>query len=173
MIVENYQSIGVLSRLHGVHGEALFIAGNKLSKDFNKTEWVFIIVDGLPVPFFISEIRIKTESTALLKLEGIEKAEDMDEFIGLEVCLPSKKLRKSKEKALPGDIKGYKVIDEKHGEIGIAEAVINYQENYLLQIFNNKKEILVPIAEDILKEIDDKKKCIFINAPEGLIELYL
>jgi ribosomal 30S subunit maturation factor RimM len=31
----------------------------------------------------------------------------------------------------------------------------------------------VPVVEEIVKEIDRKKKTIYIEAPEGLIDLYI
>ncbi len=34
-------------------------------------------------------------------------------------------------------------------------------------------EILVPLNNDILKEVDRENKSLKINAPEGLIEIYL
>jgi 16S rRNA processing protein RimM len=34
-------------------------------------------------------------------------------------------------------------------------------------------EILVPLNKDILKEVDRESKSLKINAPEGLIEIYL
>jgi 16S rRNA processing protein RimM len=38
---------------------------------------------------------------------------------------------------------------------------------------NGSKEVLIPLIEGIVKEVDRKKKTMTITAPEGLIELYL
>ena len=42
-----------------------------------------------------------------------------------------------------------------------------------MQIFQDKKEILIPLNQDFIKKIDFKKKSILIDAPEGLIGFYL
>jgi 16S rRNA processing protein RimM len=36
-----------------------------------------------------------------------------------------------------------------------------------------ERQILIPINEEIIKEIDRKNKSIYISAPNGLIDLYL
>jgi 16S rRNA processing protein RimM len=68
---------------------------------------------------------------------------------------------------------GYKVIDAHYGEVGILEAVIDFQVNPLIQILNNGAEVLIPLREGLVKKLDRKNKIMNIEAPEGLIELYL
>jgi 16S rRNA processing protein RimM len=45
--------------------------------------------------------------------------------------------------------------------------------NPLLQINLNGTEILVPIFEGLIQKVERKKKELYIQAPEGLIDLYL
>ena len=37
----------------------------------------------------------------------------------------------------------------------------------------NDKEILVPAIDEIFEKIDRENKTIYINAPDGLIDIYL
>ena len=37
----------------------------------------------------------------------------------------------------------------------------------------NDKEILIPIIDQVIKKVDRKEKKMFIEAPNGLIDLYL
>jgi 16S rRNA processing protein RimM len=172
MTAENYQHIGKITKLHGFQGEVVLLAENGFDKNFHKTELVFLLIDGLPVPFFISRLQIKSTQSAIIKFDDIDTAEEIEDLLGTQVLIPKKKGKKSQSTIGINDIKGYKVIDLKKGEVGTAETVLNYQANYLLQVFRDKKEILIPVTEEIVKEIDDKNKCIFIDAPEGLLELY-
>jgi len=43
----------------------------------------------------------------------------------------------------------------------------------LLQLDHNGKEILLPISDELILEVDRENKILYISAPEGLIELYL
>jgi 16S rRNA processing protein RimM len=173
MSAENHRRIGKLIKLHGIHGEAVLIADTIFPKKFEKTEWLFLLIDGLPVPFFVSEITVRTESSAVIKLADVHSSEEMEEFIGYEVAIQESKKKRRSSKSLETikDIKGYVVIDSQHGEIGIAKTILNYQENYLLQLFKGTKEILIPVHEQTITDIDDNTKTIFVNTPEGLLDL--
>jgi 16S rRNA processing protein RimM len=65
------------------------------------------------------------------------------------------------------------MVDEVMGEIGQIETVLEYPNQNVFQVFKDKKEILIPIRDEIIKKVDRKKKTITILAPEGLIDLYL
>jgi 16S rRNA processing protein RimM len=172
MITANCQRIGKIAKLHSVKGEILLIADNSFDKNFEKTKQIFLLVDELPVPFFISNIRLKSEVSAIIKFDGIDSAEEIEEYVGVEVLIPKKKGRKSKaESYKTNNIKDYKVIDSKHGEIGVAKTILNFQGNYLIQVFKDKKEILIPISDDIVERIDDYEKCVYLSIPDGLIHL--
>ena len=65
------------------------------------------------------------------------------------------------------------MVDTIFGEVGIIEDVIDLAVNPLLQIKHGAKEVLVPLAANVVQAIDRKKKIMTITAPEGLIELYI
>jgi 16S rRNA processing protein RimM len=171
MVAENCQSIGKLTKLHGYEGEAFLIATNELPKKFEKTEWLFFIIEGLPVPFFISNIKLRNDSTAIIKLADINTSEEMKELIGLEILIEIPKKNKKSKQITQFNIEGYIVLDIKLGKVGIAKTVLNYQENYLLQVFNGNHEILIPVNEFNIGKIDDAKKTIYVDLPDGLFEL--
>jgi ribosomal 30S subunit maturation factor RimM len=63
------------------------------------------------------------------------------------------------------------VWDEKQGELGIADELMEIAGNPLLKIISGNKELLIPAHPDIILEINDAKKLIRIHAPEGLTDL--
>jgi 16S rRNA processing protein RimM len=71
------------------------------------------------------------------------------------------------------EVMGYKVIDEVHGDIGVLSLVIDLKVNPLLQIMKDEKEILVPLIEGVVREVDRDNKELHIKSPDGLIDLYL
>jgi 16S rRNA processing protein RimM len=171
MVAENCRPIGKLTKLHGYEGEALFVANEDLPKKIEKTEWMFFVIEGLPVPFFVSNIKLRTETSAIVKLADVNNSEEVQKLIGLEVLIEiSNKGKKSKPFSRL-NVDGYIVTDFKFGKIGIAKTVLNFQENYLLQVFDNNREILIPVNEFNIGEINDSKKTIQVNIPDGLLEL--
>jgi 16S rRNA processing protein RimM len=106
-----------------------------------------------------------------VKLADVNTSKEVQKLIGLEVLIEiPDKGKKSKPISRP-NIDGYIVTDPKIGKIGIAKTVLNFQENYLLQVFDNNREILIPVNEFNIGEINDTKKTIQVSLPEGLLEL--
>ena len=62
-------------------------------------------------------------------------------------------------------------MDKKLGFIGIAGEIEDIANNPLLHVTHEGKEFLIPVHEDIILEINDRDKVIFIDAPDGLFEL--
>lgn len=71
------------------------------------------------------------------------------------------------------EVTGFKVIDVEKGEIGIIQSIIEYPAQPLFSIMNGDKEILIPVIDPIIKKVDREQRTITIEAPNGLIDLYL
>ena len=67
---------------------------------------------------------------------------------------------------------GFSVIENKK-VLGQVEAVIEQPQQILLQLSIRQKEVLIPLHENTLKNIDRKKKQVHVVLPEGLLDIYL
>jgi 16S rRNA processing protein RimM len=165
--------VGKIVRTFGSKGEML-CQFNSDTISLKKLESVFLKLNESLVPFFIELILPKTRNQAILKFLDVNSADDAYELAGSAVFLPVGMLPKSKVKKFNmSAIEGFTVIDLFYGEIGTVSSVLELPEQDLLQIDFNGKEILIPAVEEIVKKIDLKKKTIEVEAPEGLIDLYI
>jgi 16S rRNA processing protein RimM len=71
------------------------------------------------------------------------------------------------------EVSGFMVIDDVHGILGMISKVLELPNNPLFSIDHDGKEILIPIADEIIKKVDRRSRTIHIKAPEGLVDLYL
>ena len=71
------------------------------------------------------------------------------------------------------EIKGFTLVDAEKGELGPINEVIEYPTQAIIQVFKDKKEILIPILDQVIQKVDRKAKKLYVKAPEGLIEMYL
>jgi len=71
------------------------------------------------------------------------------------------------------EIKGFKIIDEQYGDLGVCVDVLEYPHQAIFQINHPKGEILVPIVDDVIINVDRTNKIIHIQAPDGLVEVYI
>ena len=70
-----------------------------------------------------------------------------------------------------GKLKGYTISDESNGEIGIIEEIIEMPQQEMAVLKLNKKEVLIPLNENLILEIDESKKIVTMDLPAGLVEL--
>ena len=167
--------LGTITKTHGIKGQVVIKLDRLSSDDIQKMEWVFIEIDGLPVPFFIEEHEEKTTDTFILSLENVVTEEDAVELIDNKVYIYKKDIRSgtiSETINHLSQIIGYTVIDTVKGEIGVLQDVLDIEMNPLLKIAHNKKEILLPVQNEFITAIDPKNKVISVTTPEGLIDLF-
>ena len=71
------------------------------------------------------------------------------------------------------EIKGFKVIDSTHGDIGTINGILDSKVNPLIEIQNGDIEIVIPKMDQYIDEIDWDNNTLYISAPDGLIDMYL
>ena len=92
---------------NGTDGELVLGFREIAPEDINLQEPVFIIFDGLPVPFYIESFQKRGNTKALVRLTDICSQEDVEEIAGKAVyieedCLPEMSLEEDGFAALVG-----------------------------------------------------------------------
>jgi 16S rRNA processing protein RimM len=166
--------LGYIAKLHGYKGEVSLFLDVTNPLDYVSLDSIFIDIDNHLTPFFIESIKLKQKGFAAIRLEGVTDENTARNLLRKNVYLPEKILPE-----LDGlnfydhEVVGYKIIDKTHGEVGILERVIDLEVNPLLQVMNGSKEILIPLLDGLVTKVDRDNKELHIQAPEGLIDLYL
>lgn len=168
---EDVYKIGIFNKPHGIHGELSFTFTDDV---FDRVEGDYLIclLDGIFVPFFIEEYRFRSDSTALVKLEGVDTAERARMFTNIEVYFPAQHA----QEAGPGELSwdffvGFRVEDVQHGELGEVVEVDNSTVNTLFVIEKDGNELLLPAQEEFIVNIDRMHRVMTVNIPEGLLSL--
>jgi len=163
--------IGKINKPHGINGEMSFTFTTDVF-DTENAEFLIFEIEGIFVPFYIESYRFKTETTALLKLENIENEEQAREFNGLSIYLPVEFREKVSEEEITMDyFIGFKLQDKMQGEIGTVTAIDQATENVLFIVEKDLNEILIPATDDFILEIDHEEKIIYVEIPDGLLEI--
>lgn len=164
---EDVYRIGKIGKPHGVKGEVSFQFDDDI---FDRTDADFLILelDGILVPFFMEEYRFRSDSLALMKLEGIDTQERARELTNCEVFFPREQ-QDDEENLSWAAIIGFTVIDEQtNTPVGTIASVDDSTENVLFELEDGT---LIPASEDLITNIDTKKRTITIDLPEGLLAL--
>ena len=166
--------LGKIAKLHGYKGEVSLFLDVTNPQDYATLDAIFIDINTQLTPFFIESIKLKNNGFAAVRLEGVNDEVTAKRILRKDVYLPAKVLPELEGiNYYDHEIEGYKVIDNKHGDIGLLESVIDFKVNPLLQILKGEKEILVPLIDGVVTKVDRNKKELHINTPDGLVELYL
>lgn len=166
-MIDTYK-IGTLTRTHGIGGE--------LSMNFTDDVWdradadyVFLEVDGILVPFFLEGWRFRSDSVALLKFQDIDSSEDANEYVGADVYFPHDLTPEPDEddEYTWKHFTGWQVVDSVCGALGEIDYVEDSTANTIFCIEGK----LVPATEDFIERIDAKERTIYMNLPDGLLDL--
>jgi 16S rRNA processing protein RimM len=165
--------IGRFTRSHGYKGQVIFKLEGFIFDEIINMEWVFVIIDGLPVPFFIENYSGRSNNTLLIKIENIDSVEKINLLIN-KPCYLSKNAILNKNHSSEGLFAktGYSIIDSKLGFIGMLDSIIENSQNPLLRILDKNREIFLPLQEEFIDEINDERKEIAVTTPIGLLDIF-
>jgi 16S rRNA processing protein RimM len=170
--MNNYFKIGRLAATFGLEGELVLEHSLGKKTSLKGLENIFIeeTKDSF-LPYFIESTKIKNDKEVYVKLEGISAKETAKPFIKKEVWLHENDFKKFAANAAPISLLGFMVINEDE-ELGEVCEVIEQPHQVLCKIMLNGKETLIPVHEDSLEKIDKKNRKLFVNLPDGLLDIY-
>ncbi len=162
--------IGIISKPHGVRGEVVFTFCDDVWHRVN-VPYLFVRVDGLLVPFFIEEYRLRSECSALLKFQQKDDCDAVRELCGQEVYFPFA-LRPEDVDADDDELLwrcycGFLVRDIERGDIGVIDDVDESTQNTLFVVGTT----LIPATLALIEDIDKDAHVVTMRLPEGLTEI--
>ncbi|QRR03870.1 ribosome maturation factor RimM [Dyadobacter sandarakinus] len=171
---DNCYLLGYILRTHGVSGNVVIYLDVDYPEEYEGLESVYVEVKGELVPYFIDDLNIQKQSNAIVAFEDVDTIEKAQALVGNSLYLPLDELAE-----LEGDqfyyheIKGYQVVDETRGELGIVREVYSLNGQDLIAMDYQGSEVLIPTADDIVLRADKQQQKLIVNLPEGLLEVYL
>ena len=130
------------------------------SLDFK--EPVFIVFDGLQVPFFILDYQAKG-ARAVVHLNDVCDLEDAEELVGRTIYADVEM-----EDDGEIDFTGWTIIDRGH-KLGVCTDLEAIPGNPCLNIrLADSREVLIPLHEDFIREANPRTRTLSLELPEGL-----
>lgn len=167
-------NLGHVAKLHGFKGEVSLFFDVTYPDQYSSLDALFIEINGFLTPFFVERITLGSKGFARVKLEGVDSETQARTLLGKLLFLPITVLPELKGNDFyDHEVIGYKVVDKHFGEVGTLSQIIDLQVNPLIQIDANGKEVLIPMRKDIILNVDRQNKTMEIDAPIGLIQMYI
>ena len=182
---------------NGTDGELILGFREIAPEDINLQEPVFIIFDGLPVPFYIESFQKRGNTKALVRLTDICSQEDVEEIAGKAVyieedCLPEMSLEEDGFAALVGwvlltpagipdqvgeDEETVGEDEETAGddeemelyEVGEITDFIDIPNNPCIEVETENGAVMIPLHEDLIISVDPENRELIMEVPDGLL----
>ncbi|MFN6092013.1 MAG: ribosome maturation factor RimM [Bacteroidota bacterium] len=171
---EHYQ-IGTIHRTHGVRGDMIMSLDTDTPSRYKTLKLIYLNLDGTLKEYDVTKITVREkEKSAVIHLNGIEDMTTAENYLKLDLYLPLSTLPKlSGKKFYYHEIIGMKVIDEKHGELGIIDNVYELPQHPVAEFTMKDKTVMFPLLDIFIDKISRSEMIFYTKLPEGLLETYL
>lgn len=171
---EDYFYLGTIVGKFSFLGEVLIKLDTDQPEHYLDKESVFVEYHKNMIPFFIEKSYLQKSNLLRVKFEEIDTEEAANKLLKKEVFLPLSELPLlDKDQFYFHEVSGFNVIDKSFGKIGVLKSINDSTPQSLFEIDHNGKEVLVPLTDDFIEKVDKPNKTIYLDLPEGLIEMYL
>ena len=157
----HFTEIGYVQKTHGHKGELRLETSVKLK------DWAFLEIQGKPVPFKIDSIHPLPNQLVICKLSGVDSTTQAEELVGYTLLAAKHKSVKRVNKA--SDIVGYTIMDDKLGEIGLVEELLEMPFQLLIRTHTQGKETLIPVVDEFILKVNHRTKTLVLQLPDGLL----
>jgi len=158
--------LGRITKAHGYNGTVVLVSDQPLDDNVEQLDEIFVVIDGLQVPFPVDEIELLTDTSAHVQLEFVSNRDEALELVGHEaytaIATYVQKIETDCEKWT-----GFTVHDTKCGKIGTIQQIEDYKGNIVMQVMDGDKETLISLFPELVTQIDQNAKILQITAPDG------
>ena len=165
-------SFGKITKAHRLAGEVKLLPHSRILDSFNNLSRIYIENKSSDTPqeFNITNCRFH-KNTAILKLEGVESVEEAKSLSGREVYVREEELGElDEDEYYFFELIGLEAYTDEGSYLGRVEDIMERAIQSILVIKNEGKELLIPMADPIVKEVDLKEGKIVITPVKGMLD---
>jgi 16S rRNA processing protein RimM len=161
------KATGIITKTYGFNGAVVVRSEGGLIRIPGLGEPVFVIIDGIPVPFFTREASSPSPDTLIISFDDYLTAESVDRLRGCEIQTGDE----AKEQNDLTMLTGYRLVDKNSTFSGVISTVTENTGQLLALVIAAGEEIFIPLHPDLIIAVDEKEKTIEMSLPAGLTSL--
>lgn len=171
---ETLLHVGYIARKYSFKGEVLARFEEDYLSEF-KIKDIYIEIKGDLVPFSILKMLPHTKGLQRLKIDTIDAEEQALSLVRCNVYISKALLPQKRGKDFYlHELIGFTVEDSLHGTIGKITRIdqAHIQPLMVIRQDANAKEVLIPLVDAFIVDLDRPSCVVKVKTPEGLIDLY-
>ena len=166
--MENILQVGVISSVHGVHGEVKVFPTTSDPNRYKKLKEVILDTKKEQITLKISGVKF-FKQFVIVKFEGYDNPNDIEKYKGCSIYVTRENaIKLSKDEYFIADLIGIDVFDET-GHIGVVTDVIETGSNDVYVVKeDNGKELLLPAIKQCILDVNIEESKMTVHVMDGL-----
>lgn len=166
--------VGKVHKAHGIRGWLKVEFSYPLLFSEDAPPNAFFIGKGKrTLPYLIEEVNLNAEGHVLIKFEEVDGRNEANAIQNKDLFMQADLVEEFfdlNEYSLDALV-GFQLFDQDEQAIGQISDVIEMPHQDLLEVQYQEREILIPLIEEHILHIDQKKKTIQVQIADGLLDL--
>ncbi|PID90266.1 MAG: hypothetical protein CSA97_03775 [Bacteroidetes bacterium] len=178
--LEDLLHVARLAKPHGIKGGVVLRWHAPFSFDsfvVDERPYLFVVSDGLPVPYRLSGIEETGKGITVVYFDGLDNPSQVEMLGGREVYAYPEAIDVEGAEYVQPDLLEALVgveLHDQHAElVGTIVNVADYSMNIVLTVERpDGREVLVPLSEELVVALPDEgHRSLQLEIPEGLLEV--
>ena len=158
--------LGKITKTHGYNGTMVLVSEIPLDESAERLDEIFVVIDGLQVPFPVKNLELLTDTSAHVQLEFVDNRDHALQLVGCEAYTTFAACTPEPEEVSEQWI-GFTVHDANYGKIGTIRKIEDYNGNMVMQVMDGDKETLISLHRELIVGIDIHAEVLHVALPEG------
>lgn len=170
--VTSYFRIGQSLKSHGTGGQLRLQVEDRLKRYVRPGAYVFFDLNGSKVPYLVNEV--DDHQHFVVRLVDVEAKQLSDLLSGKELWVPSDQImerHRNSPRHVAEKWDDYAIEDESTGVIYPIQRTEEFPQQLIAVIEVDGREVMVPLHDQLISDIDKVEKRIRMQIPEGLLDL--
>lgn len=181
--LDRFAKVGNIGKAHALSGQLKLSFDHACKADaLSKLNHLFVDCVSPPIPFFIESIKQAPQPDFyLVQFESVKTKEEAKTLTDSNLYLLQEEVDRyfnTEEDMNPPasnmiDLVGFTITDKNLGTIGVIEDVTEMPQQFLATVSYQEREVMVPLNDHLIEQIHQDQQVIYVNLPEGLLDVYL
>jgi 16S rRNA processing protein RimM len=163
--------IGKIAATHGLQGNLVLVHSVGAAGWLKVGQPLFVeIRKDSRIPFFVAAEKSAGTDEYQVRFEDIDSVEAARALVGRPVYIDGEVLEKGNVDS-PLRWIGFNLVDKTKGTIGAIEDVYQAGAQWLAKLTIEENEVLVPLVDAFILDVNTRNRFIRMDLPDGLLEL--
>tara|TARA_B100000963_G_scaffold79169_1_gene67350 strand:- start:306 stop:800 length:495 start_codon:yes stop_codon:yes gene_type:complete len=158
------QYLGEFIKLFSFKGE-IILYSEASSNTIDNIESIFVEIDKSYIPYEIFRIKSHKKNIYRIRLKNVSTESEANTFLKKKVFI-----QKTKNSISNNFVDNFEIYNNNEF-VGVVISTINKTGQTIIEVKMSKKNVLIPLADELITEISHEEKKINMILPEGLLDI--